>query len=171
MSSQTPPRQIKYVSHVRRSFLFFPQHRLWVSLTVRASVFVSHCWFYSFRTPRIRRRLLLYLLLLFGPLPITDFINMIIILSILSYFRMKKSWIRSTESCLRMKTSWIRSTESCFRTKKSWFRSKFHAFERKSLEFEANWFPSMLIHVSMKYLIIQINIDYWKKELIHVMKM
>ena len=42
---------------------FFPQHRLWVSLTVRASVLVSHCWFCSLRTPRIRRGLLLLLLL------------------------------------------------------------------------------------------------------------
>ena len=49
----------------------FPQHRLWVSLIVRASVFVPHCWFSSFRTPRIRRGLLL---LLSGPLPITDLV-------------------------------------------------------------------------------------------------
>ena len=55
--------------------LFFPPHRLWVSLTVRTSVFVPHCWFSSFRTPRIRRGLLLLLLLsLSGPLPITDLV-------------------------------------------------------------------------------------------------
>ena len=50
--------------------ILFPQHRLWVSLTVRASVFVPHCWFSSFRTPRIRRGLSL----LSGPLPITDLV-------------------------------------------------------------------------------------------------
>ena len=52
---------------------FFPQHQV-VGLNVRVSVFVPHCWFSSFRTPHIRRGLLLLLLLSFGPLPITDLV-------------------------------------------------------------------------------------------------
>ena len=44
-------------------------------LNSAGDVFVPHCWFCSFRTPHIRRGLLLLLLLLsFGPLPITDLV-------------------------------------------------------------------------------------------------
>ena len=92
---------------------------------MRASVFVSHCWFYSFRTPRIRRRLLL--LLLSGPLLITEFINIIM----LSY-----------ETVVNSKHRIILSNENhVFERKSREFEAQNHVFERKSLEFEANLFP------------------------------
>ena len=68
--------EVKYAIHHKKKTLksesayFFPQHSLWVSLTVRASVFVPPGWFAPFRTPHIRHRYYRC----YGPLPLTDLI-------------------------------------------------------------------------------------------------